>query len=205
MKLEDLTALGVPEEQAKTVLSLHEKELGKVVSIRDGLKADNEMLKGQLAERDKDIETLKVTAGDAEAVKGKLADLQGKYEADTAKLQQQIAARDYGDAIRSAIEAKGVKFTSKAAERAFIADLREKKLKLDNGTLSGFDEFLESQKQADPWAFASNKPKPYFSGPSGGPAAPPMTRESFLKMSYGDQLKAKEENPDLVNAFVKGM
>lgn len=204
MKLEDLTGLGLPDEQAKSVLAIHEKELGKVAADRDGLKADNEALKGRLAERDKDMEALKKTAGDAEATGEKLADLQAKYEADTKKYQEQIAARDYSDAVRSTVEAKGVKFTSKAAERAFIADLREKGLKLDNGTLLGFDEFLAAQKQADPEAFLGDKPLPQFSGPSGGATAPPMTKESFLKLSYGEQLKLKEQNPDLIQSFWKG-
>lgn len=204
MKQEDLTALGLQEEQAKNVLALHEKELGKAFSAREGLKAENDTLKSQLEQRDADIEALKKTAGDTEALTAKLTELQGKYQADTEKLQEQLSARDYNDAIRSAIESKGVKFSSKAAERAFMADLREKQLKLDNGALMGFDDFLTAQKTADPSAFMDQGAIPHFSQGSHQGGGTQITREGFLKLPYAEQYKFKQESPELFNAMMKG-
>ena len=55
------------------------------------------------------------------------------------------ASRDYADAMTRAITAKGVKFSSKAAEKAYLADLKEKHLELKDGELTGFDEWHKTQ------------------------------------------------------------
>lgn len=204
MKLEDLTALGVSEEQAQKILSVCEKEINKAVSMRDGFKAENEALKSQLAERDRDMEALKKSVGDTETTGRKLAELEEKYAADTKKYKEQIAARDYNDAVRAAIEGKRIQFSSKAAERAFLADLREKKLQVDGGNLLGFEEFLEAQKNADPSAFLDGEQPPQYTRGTGGKSAPPMTRAAFLSLPYERQYQFKTENPELFSAMMKG-
>ena len=102
----------------------------------------------QLADRDKDIEDLRKSSGDAESVRKQLEDLQGRYTKETEDYKAQLASRDYADAMNRAITAKGVKFSSKAAEKAYLADLKEKHLELKDGELTGFDEWHKAQLEA---------------------------------------------------------
>ena len=91
-----------------------------------------------------------------------------------------MADRDYSDAVAAAITGKGLRFSSKSAQRAFTAALKEQKLELKDGQLTGLDEFIQAQKQADPEAFAPDKAPPRFAtgaghggGHGGGHGEPP--------------------------------
>lgn len=104
-----------------------------------------------------------------ESLKQQLDDLQteiGNYKA-------QMAERDYSDAVACAIADKGIKFSSKAAEKAYLADLKTNRLTLKDGFLEGFDAYHEAQVKADPTAFQLGKPIPTFTKPvgAGGPPA----------------------------------
>lgn len=135
-------------------------------------RVDAEKLPGVAQE----LETLKKSSGDAADIQKQLTDLQAKYDKDTGDLRAQLADRDYADAISKAIAGKGLKFSSKSARCAFETALREKKLELKDGTLTGLDEFIKAQKEADPDAFAPDKAPPRFvtgSGSGGGHGEPP--------------------------------
>lgn len=92
--------------------------------------------------------------------------------ADLAGLREQIAARDYADAVKKAVSGKDLHFSSKAAERDFMARLQEKKLEMQDGALVGLDQFVQEQMETDPDAFASGRPLPRFVAPAGVGGAP---------------------------------
>ena len=103
-----------------------------------------------------------------------LTELQAKYDQDTGALRTQLADRDYADAIGRAITGKGIKFSSKSAERAFTAALKEQKLELKDGELKGLDDFIKAQREADPAAFAPDRPAPrIITGAGSGHGEPP--------------------------------
>ena len=145
MKKEELLEIGLTDEQADKVFALNGKDVEKYKSQAAEAKKDVTDLRDQLTQRDKDIEDLKKNAGDADDLKTKLDTLQKKYDTDTAEFQSKLDARDYADAVRAGITAKGIKFTSKAAEKAFIADLTANKLEMKDGTLTGFDDYCKKQ------------------------------------------------------------
>lgn len=120
------------------------------------------------------MEELKKSAGDVDSVKQQLADLQSKYTTETEQYQKQIADRDYADAVHRSIADKGVKFSSKAAEKAFVADLTANRLSVKDGALDGFEAYLKTQQESDPAAFQSDKPAPTFVKPV-GPGGPPSS------------------------------
>ena len=165
MKKEELLEIGLTDEQADKVFALNGKDVEKYKSQAAEAKKDVTDLRDQLTQRDKDIEDLKKNAGDADDLKTKLDTLQKKYDTDTAEFQSKLDARDYADAVRAGITAKGIKFTSKAAEKAFIADLTANKLEMKDGTLTGFDDYCKKQQESDPAAFQSEKPAPTFANP----------------------------------------
>ena len=105
MKKGELTALGLTDEQSDKVLAINGRDIEKHKKAAEDAKAETATLQQQLSDRDKDLETLKAGAEDAEKVKQQLTDLQTKYNDETAKYQKQIADRDYphrAPAFRSA-------------------------------------------------------------------------------------------------------
>ncbi len=172
MKTEELLEIGLTEEQANKVLAINGKDIERYKKAAETAKTDLTAAQEQIIQRDKDIEELKKSAGDVDGIKQQLADLQAKYTTETEQYQKQIADRDYADAVHRAIADKGVKFSSKAAEKAFIADLTANRLAVKEGTLDGFEAYLKAQQDSDPSAFQSDKPAPMFVKPV-GPGGPP--------------------------------
>ena len=197
MKRDFLEALGLDKETVDKVLDENSKDIGREKQKLDQVKADLTTAQEQLAQRDKDIEDLKKSAGDVDGIKQQLADLQAKYTTETEQYQKQIADRDYADAVNRAIADKGVKFSSKAAEKAFIADLTANRLTVKEGALDGFEAYLKAQKDSDPPASQSDNPAPTFVKPA-GPGGPPaneskgaMYAKQFNQM-YATKTTTKE-------------
>lgn len=197
MKRDFLEALGLDKETVDKVLDENSKDIGREKQKLDQVKADLSTAQEQIAQRDKDIEELKKSAGDVDGIKQQLADLQAKYTTETEQYQKQIADRDYTDAVNRTIAEKGVKFSSKAAEKAFIADLTANRLTVKEGVLDGFETYLKAQQDSDPTAFQSDKPAPTFVKPV-GPGGPPaneskgaMYAKQFNQM-YAPKNTAKE-------------
>lgn len=180
MKKEELLEIGLTEEQAEQVFAMNGKDVEKYKKAAEDAKAGAADLQSQLEARDKDLDVLKASAADAEGMKAKLEALQTKYTADTEQYRAQLAERDYADAVAGAIAANGIKFSSKAAEKAFVADLKANRLEIKDGALVGFDAYHKAQLEADPAAFQSGKPTPGIVRPI-GPGGPPPTAASRAK------------------------
>lgn len=130
----------------------------------------------------------KETGETVETLKKQMSELQAKYDKDTGDYKTQISERDYADAMKKTIADKGIKFSSKAAEKAYLADLREKHLELKDGELTGFDEWHKAQLEADPTAFQSEKPAPTFVKPVGQGGAPAAKSKGAM---YAQQFNAQ--------------
>lgn len=154
MKREFLEGLGLEKGTVDKIMAENGADLEKEKAKTTAAKADLADVRGDLSAAKTELETLKASSGDAAAIQKKFDDLQAKYDTDTKALQAQLSDRDYSDAITSGIAKSGLKFSSKSAERAFTAALREKKLELKDGELTGLDDFIKAQKEADPDAFA---------------------------------------------------
>ena len=153
MKKEELLNIGLTEEQADKVFAMNGKDIEKHKKAAEDAKADKDALEQQVADRDRDIAELKKTSGDAAKIQEKLDELQSKYDKETEAYKAQLAQRDYQTAIDKAIADRGVKFSSKSAEKAFRAGIGDSKLEMKDGALDGFDKYLEKAKSEDPSAF----------------------------------------------------
>lgn len=173
MKREFLEALGLEKEAVDKILDENSRDIGREKQKAEQARADLEAARNTLAEREADLSKLQQDAGDAEAIRRQLEELQTKYDAEAQAHQEALAERDYLDAVSAATA--DLKFSSKAAKTAFTADLKAKKLPLKDGKLEGFEQYLAEAKKADPEAFAASKPAPAFSGPTGGGPAPVKT------------------------------
>ena len=176
MKRDFLEALGLEKETVDKIMAENGADLEREKAKTTAARADLADAQGKLSTAQTELEGLKKAGGDVAAVQQQLADLQTKYDKDTGDLRAQLADRDYTEAVGRAIAGKGLKFSSKSAERAFKAALKEQKLELKDGELTGLDDFIKAQREADPEAFAPDKAPPRFatgSGSGGGHGEPP--------------------------------
>lgn len=200
MKRDFLENLGLDKETVDKIMAENGADIEREKAKATQAKADLSDAQKQLADRDKDLEQLKATAGDAEANKKALEELQAKYSTETEQLKAQIAERDYADAITRGIAAKSLKFSSKAAERDFIATVKREKLELKDGELSGFDDLVKAHREAEPDAFAPDNPPPRIisAGNGGGHNAPPapVSRAAQLAAEHHASLYGSESKKE---------
>ena len=86
MKREELKKLNLNDEQIDKVMSLHGADVESMKSKSEELSKTNESLQSQIAERDKDLKSLKKQAGDNEELSNQFKELQNKYKQDTENL-----------------------------------------------------------------------------------------------------------------------
>lgn len=174
MKTEDLKALGLNDEQVQRVFAMNGEELNSLKASVATLTAERDTARARLSDANKKLD------GYDPDWKAKAA--QAQQQAD-----QQIADLKAGYAADSA--ASGLKFTSDSAKKAFMDDLKAKKLPLqDDGTLLGFDDYVASYKKTDPGAFAPEGGLPRVSGSATGTPATPTTKEqanAALRAAFG--------------------
>ncbi|MEA4928502.1 MAG: phage scaffolding protein [Candidatus Limiplasma sp.] len=166
MKREELEKLGLTKEQIDAVIGIngadmeaHKATLRTREETISALTTERDGLKTQVADRDKDIASLKKSAGDNEALTKSLAELQTKYDGDTKTLQAKLEEQRYGYAAEQMFA--GAPFASKLARKAAIEDFKAKGYKLaeDGRTFAEADGYLEQLKKDDPAAFLTEEPK----------------------------------------------
>ena len=142
----------IPEDKqadVKKALSEHYKnvkEVAKTMLKVEG-ERDNWKERAETAE-----ETLKGFDGidpanvktELETWKQKAADAEKEYNA-------KIYDRDFADTLKAALE--DVKFSSEAAKKSVMADIKEAGLNLKDGKILGLNDLIEQLKKADASAF----------------------------------------------------
>lgn len=157
----------------KTVTEFN-KKIGKVEEERDNYKT----------QLDTATETLKGFEGvDIETMKTQLKDWQKKAEDAEKDYQAKLEARDFEDALKAAMD--GYKFTSEAAKKAVMSEVKGAGLKLRDGRILGLGDLMESIKTADASAFVDegNPPAKFtqrMGGNGGNPAGQTMTKDQIM-------------------------
>lgn len=124
----------------------HEKKIGKAETERDNWKS-----KAETAE-----ETLKKFDGvDLETMQTELADWKKKAEDAEKDYSAKIYERDFSDALKTELES--VKFSSDAAKRAVMAEIKESGLKLKDGKILGLSDLIGQIKEKDASAFVDEE------------------------------------------------
>ena len=155
-------------------------------------------LETQIKERDKQLETLKKTAGDKEKLEATIKQLQEdnksaktKYETDLKNLR-----------IDSAVK---LKLSGTAQDVDIVASLidKTKLIVSDDGTVAGLDEQINPLKQSKPFLFKEIKSKGGSYDPAGGAGGNtvnPFKKETF---SLTEQGKLFKENPALAKSLAQ--
>lgn len=173
MKTEDLKALGLNDEQVQRVFAMNGTELNDLKQQVATLTAERDTARTNLGEANKKL------AGYDPDWKTKADQAEQNAKAQVAELQQDFAAQT---------AAAGVSFSSESAKKAFLADLKAKKLPLQEGKLLGFEDYLANYKKTDPGAFAPEGGLPRMAAAASGKAAAPTAHEqanAALRAAFG--------------------
>ena len=147
----------------------------KLETVEGDKKAIEVKYNTDIAQRDTDLATLQEKLKNAGADATKLSNLQTDFDTlqqtyNTAKAdyEKQLAEQAYDFAIKE--NSSKLKFSSNSAKKAFMSDLKAKKLSMENGKILGFDDFVNAYKEQDAGAFITesadikkDEPKPSFS------------------------------------------
>lgn len=124
----------------------HEKKLGKVETDRDTWKE-----KAETAET-----ILKSFEGvDLDTMQKELSDWKKKAEDAEKDAQAKLYERDFADALKTEFE--GIKFSSEAAKRAIMAEVKDAGLKLKDGKILGLNDLITQMKEKDASAFVDDE------------------------------------------------
>lgn len=206
MKTDELKAWGLTDEQSEKVMAQYGKDVSKLQKENEKLTADRDKEKERA---DTAEETLKKFDGvDVETMQAELATWQQKAKDAEKDYADKLAQRDFEDALKE--EIGGYKFTSEAAKKAIMAEIREAGLKVKDGKILGLSDLLAQMKEKDASAFVDEKQeqleaeraKP-FTGPLKG-AAQPTTSEKFKAMSLDERMKLKASDPAAYERMRKG-
>ena len=173
MKTEDLKALGLNDDQVQKVFAMNGTDMNDLKQQVTTLTTERDAARSQLGEANKKLEGY-----DPEWI--------AKAEKAENDAKEQVAALQNDFAAQTAMSA--VKFSSESAKKAFLADLKAKKLPLQEGKLLGFDDYLANYKKNDPGAFAPEGGLPRMAaGTSGQPASPTAHEQAnaALRAAFG--------------------
>ena len=168
MKTEDLKALGLNDDQVQKVFAMNGAEMNDLKQQVATLTTERDTARTHLGEVNKKLE------GYDPEWRSKAEKAENDAKAQVAELQHDFAAER---------AVSGVQFSSDSAKRAFLSDLKAKKLPLQEGKLLGFEDYLKSYKESDPGAFAPEKAAPTVTVGGKG-QAPASSNQSFLDNKY---------------------
>lgn len=201
MTKKQLEDLGLSKEQIDNVMKINEDDIKNEKSVSavqiQNLQTENDGLKNQVSDRDKQLETLKTSAGDNQALTKQIADLQAEntkakesYEAEMNQLKVDFAV----EKALTGAKAKNIK-----AVKALL-DLRDTKFDKE-GNVKGLQEQIEKLVAADDTKFlfeTAQQTQQVFKGFQPGVSAQqkPSTQVDTSKMNYDELCAYLSENPD---------
>lgn len=204
MKTEELKAQGLTEEQISFVMAENGKDLKKLQKENDNLTTDRDTWKEKAEAAEA---TLKGFEGvDLETMQKELSDWKQKATEAEKNAQAQLYERDFADALKTEFE--GIKFSSEAAKRAIMAEVKEADLKLKDGKILGLNDLLSQMKEKDASAFVDDaqqqaqKNMARFTAPAGKSGrAGTLTKADWKGMSLDDRIALKNSDPELYNSM----
>lgn len=192
MKRKFLEDLGLTRELVDSIMTENGRDIEAAKSDYETLKQQLEAQAAQMAERDAQLETLKKSAGDNEALTKQIADLQAENTAAKEKYESDMKELKIITAIKLAVG-------ESAQDADLVAGLFDKsKLILsEDGKVTGLEEQLKSLKKEKAFLFKEEKPQqPQLKGgkPVEGSGAPPAEKKPS-EMTYSEMCKYLESNP----------
>lgn len=150
MTQEQFEALGIEKSLAKKAADASAKELEGYVSKEtyDTTEQERKQLETSANDYKTQLETLKASAGDNEALKQQIADLQTQNQQKETEYQEELKNLKLTNAIKMAI-------ASSAQDSDLVAGLvdRKKLILGEDGKVTGLDEQVKALKESKPFLF----------------------------------------------------
>ena len=202
MTRKQLEDLGLTKEQADSVMKINgddiENAKGTAATEIKNLQTEVEGLKTQVGDRDKQLETLKASAGDNADLKKKIEDLQTENATAKATHESELNQLKIDFAVEKALT--GAKAKNITAVKALL-DLKDAKFDKE-GNVKGLAEQIEklTSDEGTKFLFEAQKQQQNFKGFQPGASGEQKPGEGekvdFSKMSYDELTAYMEANPD---------
>lgn len=205
MTRKQLEDLGLTKEQADSVMKINgddiENAKGTAATEIKNLQTEVGGLKTQVGDRDKQLETLKASAGDNADLKKQIEDLQTENATAKANHESELNQLKIDFAVEKALT--GAKAKNIKAVKALL-ELNDAKLDKD-GNVKGLAEQIEKLTSGDDTKFLfeaqkQTKQQQNFKGFQPGASGEQKPGEGekvdFSKMSYDELTAYMEANPD---------
>lgn len=192
MKRAELEKLGLTKEQIDDVMDINGKDIEAAKGNLTAVTAERDNLKNELTTRDKQLEDLKASSGNAEELKKQIETLQADNKAKDEAHAAEIKRIQVENAVTLAIaNAKG---KNAKAIRALL-DLENAEI-AEDGSIKGLKEQIEALKKAEDSKFLFGSDVPEMKGAKPGESrdynfAKPI---DYSKMSYDEIAAAMENN-----------
>lgn len=197
MKKEDFVKLGISEENAKKLEAAWTDELkGYIPKARfDEVNGEKKRLEAAVAERDEQLEALKNSTGNVEAMKKEIAELQASNTEKDKAHAVEIKQMKLDAAVESALV--GAKAKNTVAVKALLKDLDKAQFGED-GKVIGLSDQIAALQKSDAYLFEAKEPAKIIKGAKPGEAGnePADKPVDISKMTYSETLAYLEANPD---------
>lgn len=199
MTRKDLEDLGLSKEQVDAVIKINGADIENAKSVSaaeiKNLETEVSGLKTQVSDRDKQLETLKATAGDNEALKTQIADLQAENTKTKEAHESEMTQLKVDFAVEKALTSAGAK--NLKAVRALL-ELEDAKFDKE-GNVKGLAEQIEKLTTGEDTKFLFNvqQPSQTFKGfqPGASSQQKPGAEVDPSKMTYEELAAYMETNP----------
>lgn len=148
MKKEDLIALGVDEETAKSIMALHGKTVTQLNAQVATAESERDGALQQLQSNQTELNSLKDAAKGNEELTQKLTDLQAAFDNSKADSEKALLAANVDYAIKLAL-----KDEHSIDDEYIMEKLDRDTIKLDGDKLMGFEDQLKAIKESKPHLF----------------------------------------------------
>lgn len=180
MKTEELTALGLTDEQATQVLAMAGKDIEKHKQRITALEGERDNFKAQFETADAALK--KFEGIDPQKLQEEIQTYKTQAEETKKSYEKKLTQRDQRDWINGKLDTYGV--TSPYARKQLISECmsEETGLTWKDGAFFGFDDYMKAAKEQDAGLYQTAEEKaaaekeaalkdkaPTFTGPTGDP------------------------------------
>lgn len=200
MTRKQLEDLGLTKEQADSIIKINGDDIENAKSASaaeiKNLQTEVDGLKTQVGDRDKQLETLKASAGDNADLKKQIEDLQTENATAKATHESELNQLKIDFAVEKALT--GAKAKNITAVKALL-DLKDAKFDKE-GNVKGLAEQIEklTSDEGTKFLFEAQKQQQNFKGFQPGASAQqkPGAEVDTSKMNYDELCAYLAENPD---------
>jgi len=191
MKRKFLEDLGLEKDAIDKIMAENGNDVNAAKADYETLKQQLDTVNTQIQERDKQLETLRKSSGDNEALQEQITNLQAENKAAKEKYEADMKELKLTTAIKLAVG-------DNAHDVELVARLVDKgKLVLnEDGTVSGLEEQVKAIRKDKAFLFKEEKPGVVIKGgkPAEGAGTPPSDKKPS-EMTYEELCAYMETNP----------